>query len=81
MVGALRETHAVATAKLHVPAEKYDHCVALCGNETQHKHVLASTIVALRDGFSKRRLGVQDDLLVFRAHKVVHDVGCGGIAA
>jgi len=28
-----------------LPAQQYDYRVAFCGNETKHKHILASTVV------------------------------------
>lgn len=58
-----------------VPAEQDHDCVALGGDESQHKHILAATIVALGDRFPQRTLGVENDFFMFRANKVIDNMG------
>jgi hypothetical protein len=58
----------------HAPTEKDDDGVALRRDETKHEHIFAAAVVTLWGRFTQGALGMQNDLLVFRAHEVVDDV-------
>jgi hypothetical protein len=65
----------------HVPAEENDDGVALGGDEPQHENILASTVIALGGGLPQRTLCVENDLFVFSAHEMVHDVRRRGVTS
>lgn len=65
---------------MHAPAEQDHDCVTLGRNEPEHEHILATAVVALRNGLPERAFAVKNDLLVLRADKVIDDVRRGGIA-
>lgn len=62
------------------PTEQNDNGVALGRNEPKHEHIFAATVVAFGGGLAQRALGVENDLLVFRAHKMVDNVRRGGVS-
>ena len=63
------------------PAKEHDDRVALSGNETQHKDILAATRITLRSRFAEWTLCMQDNFFVLCANKVIDDMGCGGVAS
>lgn len=74
---ATRSASSKQAGEVHkcVPAEQDDDCIALGGNESEHKHILASTVVALRNRLPKRALGMENDFFMFRTDKVINDMG------
>jgi len=65
----------------YVPAEQNNDSVAFGWDETKHKNVLATTVVALGGGLSKRAFGMQNNFLVLGANEVVDDVRSGRVSA
>ena len=57
-----------------MPAKKNNNCITFCRDEAEHKDVLATAVVALGDSLSEGALAMEDDLLVLRAHEMVHNM-------
>jgi len=56
------------------PTKQDNHSITFGGNESQHKNILATTVVAFGSRFTKRTLSVEDDFLVLGANEVIDNV-------
>lgn len=72
--GSVSTWYTVIRGMKDVPTEQNDYGVALSRDETEHEHVLAPTVVTLRRRLSEWTLSMENNLLMFRADEMVHDV-------